>query len=36
MVSQDFLISLSLMKLKIRHHQLNHLREPEESYLEQF
>ena len=36
MVSQDFLIDLSRMEVNIRHHQSSDLREPEESYLEQF
>ena len=30
MVSQDFLIDLSHMKVSIRHHQSSDLREPEE------
>ena len=36
MVSQDFLIDLSHIKVNIRHYQSSDLREPEESYLEQF
>ena len=36
MVSQDFLIGLSHIKVNIRHHQSSDLREPEGSYLEQF
>ena len=36
MVSQDFLIDLSHIKVNVRDHQSSDLREPEELYLEQF